>query len=99
MAIALNQQRCVNHPERAGKALCMQCKKTVCQECATTWDGINYCVNCLKQRRVVSEEGSSVFQWLGVSAAVILLMAIVCHLAVWAGVVFIEMAGSLADLK
>ena len=38
---------CAHHPERVGFALCMSCAQVVCQECATTRDGINYCRPCL----------------------------------------------------
>jgi hypothetical protein len=29
----------------------MSCGKTLCDECATEWDGINYCAACLARRR------------------------------------------------
>jgi hypothetical protein len=32
-------------------AMCMACQKRICQNCATVWDGINYCVDCLAERR------------------------------------------------
>jgi hypothetical protein len=25
----------------------MSCSRAVCQECATTWDGVNHCAACL----------------------------------------------------
>jgi hypothetical protein len=28
----------------------MSCGAAVCQECATTWDGINHCATCLARR-------------------------------------------------
>ena len=28
----------------------MACRQVVCQECATTWDGINFCRECLAKR-------------------------------------------------
>jgi hypothetical protein len=40
---------CVHHPDRAGYATCMACRQVVCQECATTRDGINFCSPCLRK--------------------------------------------------
>jgi hypothetical protein len=42
---------CADHPERPVHARCMSCGKTLCDECATEWDGINYCAACLSRRR------------------------------------------------
>ena len=47
MAVVGISRICVHHPERAGFATCMSCRQVVCQECATTRDGINYCRPCL----------------------------------------------------
>ncbi len=38
---------CSIHADRVGFAVCMSCKTVLCQECATTFDGINYCRPCL----------------------------------------------------
>jgi hypothetical protein len=32
----------------------MSCRKTLCQECATEWDGIFHCSACLAARRTAS---------------------------------------------
>ena len=46
--VAVGMSRiCIHHPERAGFATCMSCRQVVCQECATTRDGIHYCRPCL----------------------------------------------------
>src|ERR1043165_5933883 len=71
IGMAILAQTCANHPDRPGRALCMQCRKTVCLECATQWDGINYCVNCLKKKREATREPSSVVAW----AVMLLLIA------------------------
>ena len=80
------QRLCANHPERPGHALCMACKKVVCQECATEWDGINYCVACLALRRKTVAASSSFFGWVLVAAAAALLFYASVHLMVWTGV-------------
>jgi hypothetical protein len=56
--IAPSAQTCAVHPARPGFALCMSCKQVVCQECATTWDGINYCRACLAKRRGLERSAS-----------------------------------------
>ncbi len=43
--------RCARHFDRAAHALCMSCKLGFCAECATEWEGINYCHSCLAQVR------------------------------------------------
>jgi hypothetical protein len=56
----------------------MSCRKTVCAECATRWEGINYCVTCLQARRAgVRTRGSvlHVATW-AVAVAVLGLLAI-----------------------
>jgi hypothetical protein len=47
MAVIGISRICVHHPDRAGFATCMSCRQVVCQECATTRDGINFCRPCL----------------------------------------------------
>ena len=77
---------CAHHPDRPGHATCMACRRVVCQECATTWDGIHYCVDCLAARRRAAEGGTS---WLGfalVTLAGAALFMATTRLMVWAGV-------------
>ena len=49
--VTILAQTCFHHPARPGHALCMSCRQVVCQECASTWDGINYCRPCLAKQR------------------------------------------------
>lgn len=62
--MALERSNCVNHADRYGHAVCMTCKRTVCQECATDWDGVYYCSACLAKRRKSSRQGAPVLGWL-----------------------------------
>jgi len=80
----LASQTCANHPERPGRALCMNCKKVVCQECATQWEGINYCVACLKSRRSESKEQTAIIGWVATIAATVLLFFAASTVLVWA---------------
>lgn len=50
--------------------MCMSCRKPICQECATQWEGINYCAVCLAAQRKPKAESSITF------SMVLLLLAI-----------------------
>lgn len=43
------QTFCKNHPDRSGIGQCVQCRTVICFECSTRYQGINYCVTCLKK--------------------------------------------------
>ncbi len=77
---------CAHHPERLAHALCMSCHRAVCQECATTWEGINYCAPCLSRRRRSTRTGTPWAGWLLVLGAAAGLFWVVTRLMVWAGV-------------
>ena len=74
--MALKQSQCANHPERYGHALCMSCRKTLCQECATEWDGIYHCAACLaKRRKAALGRGSSIgYVVVGIVCAALFLI-------------------------
>lgn len=77
---------CAHHPERPAHALCMSCRKGVCQECATTWDGINYCTACLAEKRRSSGPRGSWASAIPVAAAAAALFWAVTRLMVWSAV-------------
>lgn len=64
----------------------MVCRKVVCRECATEWDGINHCVTCLASRRGAERAQSSLLAWVAVLLAVGLLFFASLRLMVWTGV-------------
>jgi hypothetical protein len=77
---------CAHHPDRPGHALCMECRRVVCEECATDWQGINYCAPCLGKRR---EAARAVRAWPGrvvLLLACVLLAVVLTRLTAWAGV-------------
>ncbi|HLX61753.1 MAG TPA: B-box zinc finger protein [Planctomycetota bacterium] len=92
--MAVIAQACANHPDRPARALCMQCRKMVCLECATQWDGINYCVNCLKKKREATHERSSFFAWAAMLLLIAILFAAGSLIMVWSSTVTIRMWGS-----
>ncbi len=91
MALKAQTRRCVNHPERPGHAICMKCRSVVCQECATQWDGINYCVGCLAELRRSEGRRSSAPGWLGLTVAVPVLFWAASRLMVWTLVLVMEL--------
>lgn len=80
-------QWCAVHPERHAFARCMRCSKTLCQECATQWDGIWHCAACLTQRRTVKVERSPALRWFGVIATSLVLLYLGARLMVWTAAV------------
>ena len=83
MGVGLERQHCFNHPERYGHAVCMSCGKVVCQECATRFDDINYCVRCLARRGHSTGERASIVTWTLVLAASAGLFYLGPRLMVW----------------
>lgn len=86
--MALKQAQCANHPDRYGHAVCMTCRKTLCQECATAWDGINYCTACLSAKRTKTKASSPALGYILVAVACALLFAIGPKLLVWGATLF-----------
>jgi hypothetical protein len=81
--LTLQRSNCVNHPDRYGHAVCMTCRKTVCQECATDWDGVFYCSACLAGRRKMSGSRAPVLGWILVLLACAALFGAGPRLLVW----------------
>jgi hypothetical protein len=61
----------------------MTCAKTLCQECATQWDGIWHCATCLAARRASKVERSPVFSWISVVTVSAALLFVAARLMVW----------------
>jgi hypothetical protein len=61
----------------------MSCRKTVCRECATEWDGVNYCVACLRRQREAAATRPTVLGYVGVVLASAVLFALGVRLMVW----------------
>jgi hypothetical protein len=84
--MAASATRCAHHPDRPGHALCMACRKVVCAECATDWEGINYCATCLAGRRAAASSGARLPGWLALTAVSLTLLLLAVRLMVWTGV-------------
>ena len=46
----MNAAPCTWHPDRPGVAVCVDCRRVVCPDCATVVDGLHCCVDCLPRR-------------------------------------------------
>jgi hypothetical protein len=79
-------RRCAFHAERPAHALCMTCRKALCQECAATWEGIYYCATCVSQQRQGRKRGTAWGGWLLVVAGVAAFAWMHARLLVWVGV-------------
>jgi hypothetical protein len=85
MTVALAQRFCVNHPERVVHALCMSCRRPICHECATAWEGVNHCAQCLPQRRGRARGERRVLPWLTLATITLLLAFLNVRALVWIG--------------
>ena len=61
----------------------MACQKVVCQECATTWEGIHYCAICLRSLRQKTKTRSSTLGWLAVVTVSLGLLYVTSLVMVW----------------
>jgi hypothetical protein len=85
MQISALQQHCANHADRAASALCVDCRKSICQECATQWDGINYCVHCLSRRGRGAATRRHPFSWIFLLFSAFVLYWLAVKTMLWVG--------------
>ncbi|HVG22583.1 MAG TPA: hypothetical protein VND45_00380 [Thermoanaerobaculia bacterium] len=78
---------CAVHLDRHAFARCMSCAKTLCQECATQWDGIWHCAQCLGVKRGAKVERSPLLSWIGVILLSAALLFAGARLMVWTAAV------------
>jgi hypothetical protein len=64
----------------------MSCAKTLCQECATQWDGIWHCAACLAAKRGTDRAKSHAGGWIAVTLASLLTLFLSAKIMVWSGV-------------
>lgn len=61
MAATAAPARCFYHPDRQALAVCVSCRKPICQSCSTLWEGMHHCASCLAGRRAaVAGSGAAV---------------------------------------
>ena len=93
MSPPLERRHCANHPDRPAHAVCMACRKVVCQECATEWDGVNYCVACLAEKRAGARKRTSAFRWVAWAAVVLALFYGASRMMVFSAALLARMWG------
>ena len=76
--------RCALHEQRPAYARCMSCAKTLCQPCATQWEGIWYCSHCLAAKRGVQTKRSPAAAWIGVVLLSLTFLYLGARVMVWA---------------
>jgi hypothetical protein len=64
----------------------MECRRVVCEECATDWQGINYCAPCLARRRQAAGAGSPWPGRVALFLASAALVVVLTRLMAWTGV-------------
>lgn len=84
-------QPCAHHPERRAFALCMTCRRSLCQECVTQWDGIYHCASCLAARRNKAVDRSGAAGWLALIGVSALLLFFSARMMVWTGALIASM--------
>ena len=80
------ERHCIHHADRAAHAVCMTCGRSLCLECATTWEGIHYCARCLSLKGRVARASSPWGMWAVLALAVAGLCWLHAQLVVWVGV-------------
>jgi hypothetical protein len=83
MPETLQRRTCANHGDRPAFASCKSCRKPICQECATEWDGIQHCPRCLARRRGSAPGGGSWTGWAVLAAAITAAVALLPAVIAW----------------
>ena len=73
-ALPLGRLRCGGHADRAAAALCVTCRRPLCSECTTTWDGMHLCRSCLGKMSTGPKTGSRVLPVASLLLALALLV-------------------------
>jgi hypothetical protein len=81
----IQRRSCAFHPDRPGHAACMSCRTVLCQECATAYDGIFYCAQCLAARRRGARGRAAPLGWALMLLAMAVLFVLQVRLTVWTG--------------
>ncbi|RYZ39672.1 MAG: hypothetical protein EOO71_19095 [Myxococcaceae bacterium] len=63
--------------------VCVECRRVICRECTTQFEGINRCASCLDTRRKALEGPPPRREW----SVVNVVLALVGAVLLWGGVV------------
>ncbi|HYN21035.1 MAG TPA: hypothetical protein VE078_08750 [Thermoanaerobaculia bacterium] len=81
---------CFYHPDRSAIAICVACRKPICQACSTLWEGIHHCTACLAQRRAAVGRRGTAVRTIVLGLLTLALLAGVTVLRAWIGAVLME---------
>ena len=81
---------CFYHPDRSALAICVTCRKPICQSCSTLWEGIHHCTACLAQRRAAVGHRGTAMRTVFVVLLTLALLAGATVLRAWIGAVLVE---------
>ncbi|NMO21770.1 hypothetical protein HPC49_33970 [Pyxidicoccus fallax] len=82
--------RCHYHPERAGLGVCVECRRVICRECTTQFEGINRCAACLDKRLKALEGPGERREWTAGNVTLALMgMALV-----WGAILLVAQAAA-----
>lgn len=90
----LSARYCSNHPEIHALAHCMSCRKTLCADCATTWQGVNYCSSCFSSIATDDPVRTGVGRLVAVLLLSVLLAFVASRVFVMIGVI---MSGAFSE--
>ncbi len=88
---------CAYHFDRPAHALCVSCKTPLCRGCATPWEGIFLCANCLAARRTAAERRGSLWGWLKLAFGIAVAAAVAMFLGAWASGVWAELLAGIGS--
>lgn len=66
-------------------AICVSCRKPLCQSCSTLWEGIHCCVDCLARRRAAAGGETARLKTAGLILASLALIFALTVLRAWIG--------------
>ncbi|HWM90864.1 MAG TPA: hypothetical protein VN493_08865 [Thermoanaerobaculia bacterium] len=81
---------CYYHPDRSALAICVSCRKPICQSCSTLWEGMHHCTACLAQRRTATGQRSAALRTIAVALLTLALLAGSTVLRAWIAAVLAE---------
>jgi len=81
--MSLGSGRCYEHPDRPGLGICVECRRVICSECTTQFEGINRCARCLSARLAALRRLSARRDWSVGGVAQALAAAAALYGALW----------------
>jgi hypothetical protein len=75
--------RCFYHPDRSGIGICVECRRVICTECTTQFEGINRCAKCLAARLAEAKKLVERNDWSAGSLFLALVSVTVVFAVVW----------------